>query len=67
MKIGDSVRYFDPDPILNGIHTFGIGIGIVDRVSVNTEHVFVIADNPLLSGWYHDYNLEVVNESQRTN
>lgn len=65
MKIGDSVKYFDPDPVLDGIHTFGIGI--VDRVSVNTEHVFVITDNPLLSGWYHDYNLEVVNESQRTN
>lgn len=65
MKIGDSVRYFDPDPVLDGIHTFGIGI--VDRVSVNTDHVFVITDNPLLSGWYHAYNLEVVNESQRTN
>ena len=61
MKIGDSVRYFDPDPVLDGIPTFGIGI--VDRVSVITEHVFVIADNPLLSGWYHAYNLEVVNES----
>ena len=65
MKIGDSVRYLHPDPVLDGIHTFGIGT--VDRVSVSTEHVFVIADNPLLSGWYYAYNLEVVNESQRTN
>lgn len=64
MIVGDKVRYKNPEPELC---IYNFGIGTVKNLSVNTGHVFVETDNPLLRGWYHDYNLEVVNESQRTN
>jgi hypothetical protein len=63
LKVGDKIKYKNPEPEL-GICNFGIGT--VKYLSINTDHVFVETDNPLLRGWYHDYNLEVVNESQGT-
>lgn len=58
LGIGDKVRYNSPDSDLNADMDFGIGR--VTAVCVYSDHVWVDTHDPEQRGWYHDYNLEVL-------
>lgn len=53
MKVGDRVKYW------NTTYNFGIG-EVQSFMQDEDKHVYVEFQNPEHSGWFHEYNLILV-------